>query len=255
MNEEVMSMEKQCLRLIDSPRKTASFLGGRPFVGQNIDWPYRHDEPLSFIAQLDLSELNHDKIISWLPDSGRILFFYDLEDLGGWAVIYENGTQPLFNLPMPEDIDPEHIVPSIKYVSPMCSYSYPHPQRVRTSDIGYSGTGYDYTEYYDYIQDKFGERPKHQVGGYPNPIQSDFMEKECQLASGGVDCGDSKRASSDLAKKLKREKNDWRLLFQFDSDDDIKVMWGDLGMLYFWIRERDAKSLDFSNSWMILQCY
>jgi uncharacterized protein YwqG len=44
------------------------------------------------------------------------------------------------------------------------------------------------------------------------------------------------------------------LLLQVDSDD-VGMMWGDGGRLYFWIREQDARRADFSNVWMILQCY
>lgn len=41
---------------------------------------------------------------------------------------------------------------------------------------------------------------------------------------------------------------------QVDSDDDLGVMWGDAGMLYFWVEESAARAGDFSNAWVILQC-
>jgi uncharacterized protein YwqG len=41
---------------------------------------------------------------------------------------------------------------------------------------------------------------------------------------------------------------------QFDSDDTAKLMWGDLGMLYFWVRQQDLKVREFSKAWMTLQC-
>jgi len=39
-----------------------------------------------------------------------------------------------------------------------------------------------------------------------------------------------------------------------DTDDEIEVMWGDAGMLYFWVRRDEARKLNFSNAWLILQC-
>ena len=39
-----------------------------------------------------------------------------------------------------------------------------------------------------------------------------------------------------------------------DTDDDTGWMWGDVGTLYFWIREQDARAGDFSRVWMVFQC-
>jgi uncharacterized protein YwqG len=37
------------------------------------------------------------------------------------------------------------------------------------------------------------------------------------------------------------------LLFQMDSDDDAHIMWGDVGVGNFFIREQDLREGDFSN--------
>ena len=47
---------------------------------------------------------------------------------------------------------------------------------------------------------------------------------------------------------------DWRLLLQLDSDDGVDFMWGDAGVLYFWIREADARAMRFDRVWLVLQC-
>ena len=95
----------------------------------------------------------------------------------------------------------------------------------------------------------------HQIGGYPRPVQGDNMELECQLASNGVYCGDSKGYKSEEGKRLAPGAKDWKLLLQFASDDDLDVMWGDVGYLYFWIRRQDLEACDFSRVWLILQCH
>ena len=41
---------------------------------------------------------------------------------------------------------------------------------------------------------------------------------------------------------------------QLDSDDAAKMMWGDAGRLYFWIRDQDLRERRFDKTWMIYQC-
>jgi uncharacterized protein YwqG len=56
------------------------------------------------------------------------------------------------------------------------------------------------------------------------------------------------------ARGLEPDARDWRLLLQLDTDDDASMMWGDLGTLYFSVRENEARAGNFENVWMILQC-
>jgi hypothetical protein len=58
--------------------------------------------------------------------------------------------------------------------------------------------------------------------GNPEPVQGD-MQVECQ--------------------------------FQVDShEEETGMMWGDVGRLYFWIKEDDLASRSWDATWMILQC-
>ncbi len=260
MNDKILSLGQECLRIIPAETQATSFLGGKPLVRSPVDWPRKNNKPLGFIAQLDLEEVNPSRCIKWLPDTGRLLFFYDLEewpwgfdpnDKGGWAVIYENGSNELYSLELPRDLSEDHIAPSIKYVKTENFISYPDAQRVSFEKIGLSED--EDEEYYNFIDEQYGDEPRHQVGGFPTPIQNDDMEEECQLVSGGVNCGGPQGYTSDEAKQLRKEENDWRMVLQFDTDDDIGAMWGDMGMLYFWVKESEARKYDFSNVWMVLQ--
>jgi uncharacterized protein YwqG len=47
---------------------------------------------------------------------------------------------------------------------------------------------------------------------------------------------------------------EWRLLLQVPSADAAGMMWGDVGCLYYWIRQDDLAARRFDRSWMILQC-
>jgi len=94
--------------------------------------------------------------------------------------------------------------------------------------------------------------PIHQVGGFAHPVQDPDMELQCQSVTEGAYLGYSD--GSKTLGPMSSDAADWRLLLQLDTDNDAGMMWGDTGMLYFWIREQDARAGDFSRIWMILQC-
>jgi uncharacterized protein YwqG len=98
------------------------------------------------------------------------------------------------------------------------------------------------------------ESPAHHLLGHPQPIQGD-MELECQLASNGIYCGNASGYASPEAALLEAGARDWRLLLQLGTDDDRRMMWGDSGRLYFWMRDSDLVTRAFDKSWMILQCF
>jgi uncharacterized protein YwqG len=96
--------------------------------------------------------------------------------------------------------------------------------------------------------------PRHQIGGWPELIQGD-MESECHLVSQGVRMGSPADHAATIKPGLEKGAEDWALLFQIDTDEDGPGwMWGDMGMIYFWIRRTDLATRDFSRVWLILQC-
>jgi uncharacterized protein YwqG len=85
------------------------------------------------------------------------------------------------------------------------------------------------------------------------PIQGD-MQLEAQLVSNGLYCGNPSGYEDPRRETLEPGADEWVLLLQFDSDSRIDVMWGDLGMLYFWIRKSDLAERRFDRTWMTVQC-
>jgi uncharacterized protein YwqG len=96
------------------------------------------------------------------------------------------------------------------------------------------------------------EAPVHRLGGVPREIQNP-MEAECELARRGEDpyaVPYSRR--EEIAEEAKAR---WRLLLQVDSDDAAGLMWGDAGILYYWIRDDDLAARRFDRAWCVMQCY
>ena len=244
------------VHLVKSAQETRSFFGGAPPLPAGTAWPARDGSPLTFLACLDLASLQAALPLNWLPSSGRLLFFYDAgkqpwgfdpKDRGGWVVIRVS------------DPAAEPAVPSttagltrqavaFRAIRTFPSWERPEVEALRLTDA----EAEILIEARDAV---YGALPHHQVGGFPDPVQGDEMELECQLVSNGLYCGDSSGYSSPQAAALRAGVQDWRLLLQFDSDDGLGVMWGDAGLLYFWIREQDARAGRFDRAWVVLQCH
>ena len=245
--ESDLRFGEDALMLAITSRKAKSFFGAKPQVFSNVEWPKNEGIPLAFIGQLDLSEINRDQVLSWLPNTGRLLFFYDIydqpwgiesKDQQSSVVLYDEGIGDLKPLEYPVSLKNDAKIKKIKYLRADDLISYPSAQRAsRLSLVPRSGLDI----YYDFLQEYYKD-PHHQAGGYPSTIQDDSMEYECKK----IDFANTSRKS---------EEGDWKLLLQFDSDDSLDVMWGDVGKLYFWVRESDARKRVFSKTCVILQSY
>ena len=251
---------RPALMLLDADGPTRTYFGGDPTVADAFEWPRKDGRPLTFIGQLELGELDLGDAASWLPTSGRLLFFYDMDewpwgldssDVGGWRVVYDTGADATLELPHPPDHEDDHRIGRVRHLRSVPYTSIPSLERVEPEQLGI--TDDEEEAYFELTQERFDGNPLHQIGGFPEPVQDDEMEDDCQLAAGGVFDGDDDTRSADVA-RLRSEENDWRLLLQYDTDDSIGVMWGDTGMLYFWIRERDARNGNFDDVQMVLQC-
>lgn len=111
----------------------------------------------------------------------------------------------------------------------------------------------EYGAFLDQFRTQLGQwQFGHQLLGYPTVIQGDVLV-ECSLSGSGVAI--SNEAYHDPANAhLVENRENWRLLFQFDSDDELGVMWGDMGSRYFCLREADLKARRFERCWMMMQC-
>ncbi len=239
----------------------SSRFGGKPRVGSSsFVWPRCNAAPLSFLGQIDLAEIATVINYDWLPEKGHLLFFYDTvsmpwgfdpKDRDGWQVIYQDSTD--YKIDYPSDLAPEtqlHPFP----ISMAKKLTLPSINSDDLKPLSWSEDQYDA---YDALYESLIEEEhfhSHQFGGYPLAIQDDGMALECQLASNGVYVGSPEDYNSAEAQSLAAGAQDWKLLFQIDSDEALGVMWGDAGRLYFWVRAAEARANNFKNCWVVLQC-
>lgn len=243
---------------VDAP--LLSHFGGSPNLPPEIFWPERSGQKLGFLARLSLPELHQALRVDWLPSSGALLFFYDMEKQPWGYDPKDRGGAVVLHVP-----DLPHAVSSAGRTEDSIATTLPHRNVAFRSIDSYPSSEHDSvrvlqlseTEYDllgDLADNNFQSAPKHQVSGFPAAVQGDYMDLECQLASNGLYCGDASGYHDSRAQALKPGAANWRLLFQMDSDDDLDLMWGDCGTIYYWIEEQAARQGDFRNAWLILQC-
>lgn len=260
--ELTKARSRPCLRFAASIAPSTTYLGGNPTLPPNVEWPSWKGRPLSFLVQIDLGSAPKDFWADWLPREGLLLFFYDAEQSTGgydpadrrsWRVVYVEPGVPIAERDEPGSI-PKGQFPR-QDIALYPEQSFPSLDRLDfdTSDI----TEEELDEYFENgIGAEPDDGPLHQLFGWPGPIQNDTMEEECQLAANGFPAfARASELKDQLAAELNAGAVEWELLLQVDSDDEVEMMWGDVGRLYFWVRPHDARRGDFSNVWMILQCH
>lgn len=246
---------------VDAAAVGVSRLGGVPDAPRKFEWPVWRDLPLAFLGQVALAGAA-ELVPDVLPPSGMLSFFYHPEQTVWGFDPGDRGSSRVYWFPDVGDLAPAQVpkaLPEHGRFQPMAitlrlSRSLPPYQALDVCALRLSGEEEDaYFAFWEEWQGLYGAAPQHQLLGHPSPIQ-DEMQLECQLVSGGINCGSPVGYHDPRCAELEPGARDWRLLAQFDSDDRVGMMWGDVGMLYFWIRESDLAERRFDQAWMILQC-
>jgi uncharacterized protein YwqG len=259
--EYLRSLRLPGLGLSESAGGCASRIGGRPSLPESVPWPEWKGAPLAFLCQIDLNAIPDTCDRRGLPRDGMLSFFYhqnqetwgfDPADRGSWRVVYqEAGSSPGPPRFPPPGLAAEAVYrPKDVRCHPIETYPDATDDRVLALDLSER----QYDEYVELCQAVHQGGPAHQLFGYPMPIQGNNMDLECQLVSHGLYCGSPAGFNDPKTKKLEPGRSEWMLLLQLDSDDDTGMVWGDAGMLYFWIKQSDLARSHFDDCWMIVQC-
>jgi uncharacterized protein YwqG len=231
----------------------ASKLGGSPDLPPKITWPRWKTGYLTFVAQVNLAEL---PACDSFPTVGMLSFFYDREQSAwGFDPTHRDGFR-LWSFPEPSQliraVEPESSTFPCARLSfePFLSLPDTSVESVRNLLLDIERDEL----YYDFVDKYAGPEPQHQILGSPHVIQGD-MPLECQLVINGLYAGNASGYKDPRRKELEPGSADWTLLLQIDSDDNAKMMWGDAGMLYVWIRRQDLTARNFEKAWTVLQCF
>ena len=270
-NEIIISTEFNT----DSEIVNKSKIGGKPYLPKDFIWPYYQELPLSFLAQINLKEVNSLDKDRLLPSKGMLYFFYELEteewgykpqSKGCAKVFYYEDISNFSLIDFPENMEDDYKIPEFKvnFKSNISLPSYEDffnlvEDKEKLEDITEN-------EFYDIYHSAYDELSKKylvpiekyiKLLGYPDVIQNS-MEEECAAIARGFNMGGiGYLYLKKYHDEIKKASKDWILLFQMDTieSDDYELMFGDCGHLYFWIKKEDLKNKNFENIWLILQCF
>lgn len=244
-----------------------SRVGGGPDVPSDFEWPMHDGRALDFLLQLNLADLQGFACAPALPAHGTLAFFYDVEEQPWGFDPADRTAHRVYwfedvSLQRRDALDAETAIPPSRLTFRQ-AWSLPHPYsqegEVLLKQLADKGGEVDEDDYLALVDAVAGvdidDGPggqHHAIGGYSYNLQGD-MQLEAQLVSHGIHCGDLSAYEDPRRAALDAGTQDWMLLIQVDSDDDL--MWGDSGVLYCWIRDEDLKASDFSRTWLGLQCY
>lgn len=244
-----------------------SKFGGCPDLPPDALWFRTEDTgvPMSFLAQVNLAEAAAYDTENKLPKQGMLYFFYDCsldgmvwgfepEDRAHWRVLFYNGDLSLLarrNAPNDLEINGNGTLFGQARMGFESCVELPNPE----SDLCDSITLPDEEDtdtYWDWLDDSFPDQT-NKLLGHADPVQGG-MELECEIVTNGISCGSPDGYALARQKGLDRNAERWNLLMQIESNEELGMMWGDLGRLYFWITNEDLASQSFENAWLILQC-
>ena len=239
--EQLFQTKKAFIRASSqAARKTKSWeskVGGQPYLLKETTWPTSPDgRELFFLAQINFAEVPP---LTPFPSSGILQFFIHDDDLYGMD--FDDGENPdtfrvLFH---PEVLEQESRLqtklPSTNWEEELLPHhpdeSYPlifglGEEVVPISDYQfYQHFGSDFfRQFAENEWEVMGQLEKavrsqgHKIGGYAYFTQDDPRRAEDPML----------------------------LLLQLDSDERMDLMWGDMGVGHFFIREKDLVAQDFS---------
>lgn len=264
-NEITIFTEEQA-----ASRPDESKIGGRPYLPRDFTWPrLTYDDgstvPLSFFCQINLSDVAEYDADEVLPCGGMLYFFYEC-DTSSWGfdpedrdcarVIYYEDTTGFVPLDPPEDLYEEYIIPEMR-LSFGSKVAFPSFEEFSE----HNGFPCDFEEYYDILRRLGAELDsdsEHKLLGFADIIQ-DEMLIDCARISRELYCTDPEsyeQTPENIRLQLSEGATDWTLLLQLGTifTGSFEWMFGDCGMLYFYIKKEDLARGRFENTVFFVQC-
>ncbi len=239
--EKLLQTQRPFIRVTSqASRKTKlweSKVGGQPYLPNNMAWPKSPDgRELFFLAQINLAEV---PALSPFPTKGILQFFINDDELYGMDFDDGENADTFRVLFHAEVLEKESLLqtklPRTDWDEALLPH---HPDECYPLSFGLTEevvpiTDYQFYQHFgsDFFQ-QFGEKEWDVMG-----------ELEKSVRTQGHKIGGYAYFTQD---DPRRPDDPMLLLLQLDSDERMDLMWGDMGVGHFFIREKDLAARDFS---------
>ncbi|PEG10730.1 YwqG family protein [Bacillus wiedmannii] len=232
LKEELINTVFPCVKVVPKQEETvavgSSKMGGVPDLPAIFEYPTHKGNPLQFLAQFNLNDLQNVGIDHNLPKTGMLYFFsienYFEEDVKPT----EAGRVLYYDVPVEQLRRADELQTHYNQCATTFELTYKLPE-LFIEDEADSDRFLQLLE--ELIPDNYDS---HQMFGEPFSVQEEVLYETGEYM--GID------------------PQQMTLLFQIDSDTkNCNMMWGDLGMLYFCIGNEDLKNRRFENTCCVLQ--
>ncbi|PEA20387.1 cytoplasmic protein [Bacillus cereus] len=232
LKEELINTVFPCVKVVPEQQETvaigSSKMGGVPDLPDTFEYPMYKGNPLHFIAQFNLSDLQNVGMDHNLPKTG-MLYFFSIENYFEKDVNpTEAGRVLYYDIPVEQLRRADELQTNYNQCATTFKLTYKLPE-LFIEDEADSDRFLQLLE--ELIPDNYDN---HQMFGEPFSVQDEVLYE--------------------IGKYMGIDPQQMTLLFQIDSDTkNCNMMWGDLGMLYFCIGNEDLKNRRFENACCVLQ--
>jgi len=263
-----------------------SKVGGKPDLPVDFKWfnfigtDYQggtESRSLDFLAQINCEEVSRYDKDKLLPTTGMLYFFCEFS---AWISGGGNNTARVYYYPgsiselqetnYPIDIEEEYQIPEMPMIFTVENDLPSFDEFIERYECRYYDHKQQWERWYkmrsngNSLANEFGEARKkivphfrekdNKLLGYANVIQNSML-LECEKTTGNV--WPERPIPESQYRKLKEQYTKWQLLFQLDSiqTPDYEMLWGDNGILYYYIKFDDLLNKNFDKSVFTFQCY
>lgn len=247
-----------------------SKFGGIPDLPLGMDWIQNNttNKKYSFLCQINLKEISKFEEANKLPQEGILSFFFDLDSSDDGRVIYIPDKSKLSKPNIPIEFEPikqsflKRIFsrkPHTKLIKEVAcnfslDYSFPSANSLlieknkRILNISLPALDAFQDELFErkYDENDSEDTANHRILGLYEGIQDEYQE----LILNHIFHNPTDLTIEQINKSL-----EWKLLFQMDSDRDLKFNYLDSGRIYFFIKQEDLESQHFERVKVLSDCY